>query len=157
MKPYGEVLRLERDGWADRGTAGLVRTVLRSRLGGGEAPDSDEPSLASRLDSWLRADDPSKTFPLSLADVEVCAKVIKGQSDIAEETPGINERNGTSTPQNISKARTLLPKMREFMEAHGVEVDEIFEPKPSDADYNEGDGREHSQSEGSGREAGSKA
>ena len=158
MKPYGEVLRLERDGWADRGMAGLVRTVLKGRPGGGEEPDSDEPSLLSKLNDWLYADNPPKTLSLSLDDVEVCAKIIKSQAEIADESPGINEPHGTSTPQNISQARTLLPKMKEFLQANGVEVDQISEsPVSQAADYNEEDGREHSQPEGDRGEVSSKA
>ena len=157
MRRDGEVLRLERDGWGDRGAAGLVRTVLKNRPGGEQGPDSDKPSLLARLDSWLQADGSPKTLSLSLDDIETCAKIIKSQADIADETPGINEPHGTSTPHNISQARTLLPKMRTFLEAHGVEVAEIFESAESDTDYNEEDGREHSESEGGGREAGPKA
>lgn len=115
MKPIGEKLYLEHAEGVDRGAAGLLRRVLKNR---GESPTgtaSAPPSLCERLERWLNEGTIQELLPLSVEEVKVCIEIIKTQVEIAEETPGANEPNGTSRPQNISQARDLLPGMKEFV------------------------------------------
>lgn len=126
MKPYGEKLCLERDSWMDLGTASLVRSVLSNRPAVSPSQSSDGPALLERLSGWLYKDKSLKTFPLGLDDLKVFVSIIDCHVKISAETPGINERHGTTSSHNIAQARTLLPGMIEFMEAHDVNVDSIL-------------------------------
>lgn len=114
MKPIREVLYFECSEGVDTSTAGLLKRVLRNRGEHTNGTDSGPPSLCERLERWLKEGTIQKMLPLSVEDVEVCIEIIKTQVEIANETPGINESNGTSTPPNISQARDCLPGMKEF-------------------------------------------
>jgi hypothetical protein len=112
MKPLGEKLYFERSDAVDKATAGLLKRVLRNR---GESADPGSASLRERMDKWLDEGIIQSMLPLSVDDVKACVEIIQSQVEIAEEAPGANEPNGTSSPHNISLAKGLLPEMGEFV------------------------------------------